>query len=159
MNDAKWLSLLAGLLLLAAIAACKKPGELQITPGHFRFVTVTEPDDHGGGWREVCIRARMEQDDGTGNSRWLVCDVGVGVPIRLQDGTVFPLHVAQKESANAANDAAARVLAQNNGLSAVVCNAIRTEMRRLLDVVFKTSRAHQCRSVVGGVEIPVVEFP
>ena len=159
MNRLTWIQLVAGLVLLAASAGCRKPGELSITPGHFRFVTVSEPDGHGGGWREVCIRARMEQDDGTGNSRWFVCDVGVGMPIQLQDGTHIVLHVAQRESASAANEAAAQVLARNKGFSAEVCQAVRARMKTLLQKAIAPAEIHACQSVMGGVEIPVVDFP
>ena len=149
------------LLLAVALAGCvASPTGTAITPEYFRFVTVTEPRDGGGGWREVGIRARMSQDlNQTGVVTQYVCTLGVGVPILLRDGRLVHLREAQEASAKAANAAAYSVLTSTVGVSAAACEAVRKKMDVLLDKAIKGSRVHGCRSVIGGVRVPVVDFP
>lgn len=128
--------------------------------GHFRFVTVSEPDEYGGGWREVCIHAHMSQDvHGTGQVTRFTCNLGVGVPIVLHTGRHVPLHEAQSQSAMAANAAAYATLTNTVGVTARTCQKARRKMLRLLQHKISGARVNECRSVVGGVKIPVVNFP
>ena len=149
------------LLVPAALVGCTSyPSGTTITPGHFRFVTVSQPDEYGGGWREVCIRARMSQDvQGSGEISRFTCNLGVGVPIVLYTGRRIALDDAQRHSATAANAAAYAVLSKSLGVSASACQRVRGMMFSLLQREISGARVHECRSVVGGVEIPVVTFP
>ena len=146
---------------VAVLHGCTSyPSGTTITPGHFRFVTVSEPDAYGGGWREVCIHARMSQDiHGTVHETRVICDVGVGVPILLHTGRRVPLHEAQTHAAAAANAAAYATLTNTVGVSPGTCQKARRMMVGLLQREVPGARVHECRSFVGGVEIPVVNFP
>jgi len=153
-------TVLSALIVFAIVGCTSYPSGTAITPAHFQFVTVTEPDTHGGGWREVCIKARMSQDiRGTGEVTNFTCNLGVGVPIVLYTGRRISLREAQNHSATTANAAAYATLTRSFGITAGTCKAVRDAMQELIEREISGSRVHECRSVVSGVEIPVVMFP
>lgn len=88
-----------------------------------------------------------------------VCRVGVGVPIQLFDGTYISLREAQTHAANAANTAAYENLTGTVGLTEATCRTIKRDMEKMLQEHVSGARVHGCRSVIGGVPVPVVSFP
>ncbi|MCG8417044.1 MAG: hypothetical protein MJE77_03750, partial [Proteobacteria bacterium] len=99
--------------------ATTPPSNFLLKPPSIFVLTLNE---YGGGWREVCIHARMSQDiRGTGEVSRFTCNLGVGVPILLHTGRHIPLHEAQSQSATAANAAAYATLTNTVGVSARMC--------------------------------------
>jgi len=88
-----------------------------------------------------------------------ICNVGVEVPILLHDGRSIALSEAQRVSADAANVAAYKNITRAVGLSEATCEAIRRDMRRILQKKIPGSRVTTCRSTIGGVPVPMVPFP
>ncbi len=97
----------------------------RITPEHFWFKTTVEKSDaQPGGWRAVCIHARLTEGDSGATT---VCKFEVGLPLRNGQSEI-PLWVARRDAAEMANRAAYKVLsnAPRGEMMFTLCNEFKT---------------------------------
>ncbi|MFY0562487.1 hypothetical protein ACN28E_01485 [Archangium lansingense] len=82
----------------------------RITPAHFEFTQTVKksgPKNEPGGWRAVCIHARMTMGDSGATH---VCKFEVGMPMRNDDQGEISLQDAQVAAAAMANQAMYKIL-------------------------------------------------
>jgi len=125
----------------------------RIRPEHFKFKTVTRVSPGGGGWRAVCIRARIKNGN-TGSSG--LCAFEVGLPI-LPGGAQEELSLtfSQVLAADLANTAARAVLSSlpPETMFAAACNAFKAQYDALMKAAVAGAKVSAC-----GVRTPVVDF-
>jgi len=124
----------------------------KITPEMFKFKMIVRADSDGGGWRAVCIKARITN----GNTQATgLCAFEVGTPLRMKTGTEVSLGFAQKVAAELANTAAVTVLRSlpPETMIGPACLAFRAEYHLLLRQAIDGSKVGEC-----GRDAPVVLF-
>lgn len=151
---------LACLLLLWASsqAGCAARNTVigRITPEHFWFKTIVEESEaQPGGWRAVCIHARITEGDSGATS---ICKFEVGLP--LQNGKRhIPLRVAQRDAAEMANRAAYKVLSKTprSEMIAVLCNEFKVLYNLMLKEKHPGAKVGAC--VSDGIETIPFDIP
>lgn len=122
--------LLAGAMVLF-LEACATASGGRIPPSAFEFHEIVSNEEAGaGGWKVAQVNillARISQYRPL--HAW--CDVEVGVPLANKKRSISNT-VAQKRSAEAADEAAQLVLLGNETISAIACKQFRDEMLVLL---------------------------
>jgi hypothetical protein len=84
----------------------------EITPAHFEFTQTVKksgPNNEPGGWRAVCIHARITMGD---SGATYVCKFEVGTPLRNGDQGEISLLYAQHAAAAMANRAMYKILSE-----------------------------------------------
>ncbi|WP_375769406.1 DUF2381 family protein [Archangium gephyra] len=84
----------------------------RITPAYFEFTTVVEksgPEDEPGGWRAVCIHARITMGESGATH---ICKFEVGMPLHNEHQGEISLQDAQDAAAAMANRAMYKILSE-----------------------------------------------
>ncbi len=158
-----WLLLPA--TIFAACTAGNIPTGTRITPEFFQYATIIQPPADGspGGWRAVCIMARVGQriahPQGAHIETGRQCGLEFGTPIVNKQHGYIPLPMAQRTSADVANDVAYKVLRRERGVTASTCLKLKTGMNVGLDTAINGSRVTQCGVTSSSHLIPVVHWP
>lgn len=152
--------LLAGFLLLGASvqSGCTDRNSVvgRITPEHFWFKTTVEKSDaQPGGWRAVCIHARITEGDSGATT---VCKFEVGLPLRNGQNEI-PLWVARQDAAEMANRAAYKVLsnAPRGEMMFTLCNDFKILYGLMLNEKHIGARVSAC--VSEGIETVLFDIP
>jgi hypothetical protein len=104
------------------------PTGTRITPDFFKYATIIKAPADGspGGWRAVCIQARVGQRiahaQGAHIETGTRCGLEFGTPIVTIQHGFIPLSMAQRISADVANNVAYKVLSQGRGVTAITFN-------------------------------------
>lgn len=134
----------------------------RITPKYFKFAEIV-PEGDAGGWRAVCIVAkvgqRLKTPQGANFDAEDQCEIEVGVPISNIFEGYIPIERAQRIAADVANDAAYRVLERSPGVIGVVCRGIIREMNRLLKRKIRGSEVASCGATLSKKPVPRVYWP
>jgi hypothetical protein len=167
------LGMLVLMALLAAIVAAaggctdarwnaSVPTGTRITAGYFQFAEVF-PERSDGGWRAVCIRARMGQriahPEGAHIDSGMTCALEVGIPISTRELGHIPLGTAQRIAADEANAAAYDVLGRSHGVNEIVCRQLIDELDRRLKNRVDRASADRCGSTAVSHLVPAVDWP
>lgn len=127
--------------------------EGQLLPRHFRFVTVVEQSgNEPGGWRAACIYLPIRRDTGDA----FICKFGVEMPIATQADGLFSEPLAQRISADCANQAAYGVLslATPETPLGVACEGFKSTYNEILNRSVRGSRVKtRCHERTTPVEI------
>lgn len=136
-----------------------------ISPAHFQFATIVEPNDvayYGGGWRAVCIRARVSQGVQQGGAQtttsMATCDLEFGVPIRRKNGSWISKPYAQRQAAAAANKAGRMTVTTSAGITSHTCELIRRRAHTFLRRTIPGATVTRCEGRRGG-PVPEVTWP
>ena len=141
------------------------PSGTYISPEFFEYQTIIEPPEDGspGGWRAVCIRARLGQTmaspQGVLGHSHIECGLEFGSPIVTRDLGYIPLHVAQRTSADVANEVAYEVLQEVRGMTTVICRALHTGMTKGMNEKIKGSTVTACGVTRSKRPVPEVTWP
>ena len=162
----------SGMVVLAwlAVGSCTQASlrtGMQITPDYFRFADIVPADEHGGGWRAVCIKARVGQRIAQPQGRLaspdqvITCDFEFGTPLWNEDHGVVSLEYAQRVSAEVANHSAYKVLEYNTSgiVTAGLCERIKDVMNIYLGGRIVGSSVKRCTGTIGRKPVPVVHWP
>ncbi len=132
----------------------------QIQPTHFQFTTTVPQTEPGsGGWRVACVHAQIKNGD-TGEI--YTCKIGVEMPLETDDGPISTA-LAQRISANCANDAAYAVLSTLTSPPSpplyTLCTTVRSAYGVRLKAAIRGSRVmstcdHRAKPVVFGISAP-----
>lgn len=139
----------------------------RITPDYFQFSTIVEAGDEpyfGGGWRAVCIRARVSQgvyDYRQKQERMAAqseCDLEFGAPILLASGRRVSLREARRDAAHAANAAAESVITTTRRITSQTCDRIKRRADKIFNELIPGSRVSRCEGF-RGMSVPEVRWP
>lgn len=128
----------------------------RITPEHFWFTTtVDESEAQPGGWRAVCIHARITEGDSGATS---VCKFEVGLPLRNGQREIS-LRTAQRDAAEMANRAAYRVLSntRHGEMMFTLCSEFKTLYGLMLKEKHRGAKVGAC--VSKGIETVPFDIP
>ena len=119
-----------------------------ITPEYFRFRDVVPDDDpskSSGGWRAVCIQARVEHGNSGAKT---ACQFEVGVPLRTEEEGEISLELAQFAAASMANRAAREIMsdAQPGEMLAELCRQFKVIYEAMLNAKITGARVGACRT-------------
>ncbi len=154
--------------LLVALTSCvdgSVPSGTRITPDFFRYATIIEPPADGsvGGWRAVCIRAgvgqRSAHPQGAHIDTRTRCGLEFGSPIVNQQHGYIPLAMAQRISADVANEVAYAVLSEERGLTVRTCYKLVRGMNARMGVDINGSKVTQCGVTSWSHRVPEVPWP
>ncbi|WNG54741.1 hypothetical protein F0U59_08100 [Archangium gephyra] len=101
-------------------------------PSHFQFTTIVKKTRAGaGGWRAACIHATVINQS---TMEPYFCNFGVGMPIEHGDVGLISERLAQRISADCANQALREVLASPaSPLPGLVCTQFRNTFHEVLN--------------------------
>ena len=112
----------------------------------------------------MCIRARIgqgiaEPHGGTWNTS-RECGLQFEVPIINRQHGFIPLRMAQRISAEIANEVAYRVLTQERTLTVVTCRKLKLAMNKAMGVAINGSKVtQQCGASLWNHAVPEVIWP
>ena len=156
---------LAWLLYACTAGNTSVPTGTRIIPEFFQYATIVEPPDDGstGGWRAVCIRARIGQSiaepQGGQWSSNRECGLEFGVPIVNHQHGFIPLRMAQRISADVANETAYRVLTREPTLTVMTCDKLKVAMNTDLGEAINGSKVAPCGTTLWNRPVPEVVWP
>ena len=156
---------LAALLVAVSCVDGNVPSGTRITPEFFRYATIIEAPDDGspGGWRAVCIKARVGQRIAPAPAAHIdtsaQCGLEFGSPIVNRQHGYIPLRMAQQISAEVANDVAYTVLSQERGVTAGTCLKLQNGMNVMFGIAIKGSTVTQCGVTNWSHGVPEVIWP
>ena len=159
------LTVLAWLLGACTGGSTSVPTGTRITPEFFQYATMIEAPEDGstGGWRAVCIHARVGQSvaepQGGQWSASRQCSLEFQVPIINHQHGFIPLRMAQRISADVANEVAYRVLTREPALTIMTCSKLKVGMNEALDEAIKGSRVNLCGASMFNQPVPEVIWP
>ena len=137
----------------------------RITPEFFRYATIIEAPTDGstGGWRAVCIKARVGQrvahPQGAGWETGAQCGLEFGSPIVNRQHGYIPLRMAQRVSADVANTVAYSVLRVERGVTATTCQKLLQGMNLAMNEAINGSSVTPCGTTRWGSPVPEVVWP
>jgi hypothetical protein len=157
-------------VLAVSLSACMSDSATldtgtRITPEFFRYATIIEPPTDGttGGWRAVCIKARTGQrvahPHSTGWETGVQCALEFGSPIVNRQHGFIPLRMAQRISADVANEVAYRVLRQERGITATTCTKLIKGMNKAFKKAINGSAVNACGTTRWDRPVPEVIWP
>ena len=136
-----------------------------ITPDYFRFAEIVPADEHGGGWRAVCIKAQIGQriaspagERASINTR-AVCNIEFGTPLENRDQGKISLDHAQRVWADVANHSAYKVLQHTQGVTSEVCRRVIDVMNIYITGRISGARAAHCGTTRWRKAVPEVWWP
>jgi hypothetical protein len=120
----------------------------RITPAYFEFTQTVKksgPKNEPGGWRAVCIHARITMGD---SGATYVCKFEVGTPLRNRDQGEISLQDAQDAAAAMANRAMYKILseADQGEMLFTHCNNFKTLYNLMLKEKLHGAEVGACMS-------------
>ena len=152
-------------ILVSTLGACTDSNsslsaDTRITPDVFQYATVNQPpeDRSPGGWRAVCIRIRIDRHTAAEDPA-RECGLEFGSPIINRQHGFIPLRMAQRISADVANEVGRRVLEKAKGFTETTCKKLRTAMNKGMDDAINGSKVTQCGVTQWSNPVPEVVWP
>jgi hypothetical protein len=127
---------------------------MRVQPEHFQFVTTVEKTLPGAdGWREACIHANMLN---MATKESFVCKFGIGMPIETEAVGPISNSLAQRISADCANQAADIVIGSATAATTpgLACESFKRTFHKVLNKAVQGSRVGTlCHAMTSPVKI------